>query len=197
PAADDVSSAGFLETQHHRKDGTIIDVSVRWARVNDEAGQMLGIMYVVGDIARRKRLEQQLRQAQKMEALGNLTGGMAHDFNNLLGVIILNLETLETMVEPGSEAAEVVELSLEATLHGAELTRHLLAFARRQPLQPRRVELNALIGELAKFLGRALGEHITVSLDPAADLWPVIADPSQVGSALTNLANNARDAMPN
>ncbi|HEX5321578.1 MAG TPA: MASE4 domain-containing protein, partial [Stellaceae bacterium] len=147
--------------------------------------------------AEHHNTEAQLRQAQKMEALGNLTGGMAHDFNNLLGALILNLETLETMVEPGSEAAEVVELSLEATLHGAELTRHLLAFARRQPLQPRRVELNALIGELAKFLGRALGEHITVSLDPAADLWPVIADPSQVGSALTNLANNARDAMPN
>ncbi|HEY1795976.1 MAG TPA: MASE4 domain-containing protein [Stellaceae bacterium] len=149
-----------------------------------------------GHLIEHQQTEAQLRQAQKMEALGNLTGGMAHDFNNLLGALILNLECLQTMVEPKSEQAEMVELSLEATLHGAELTRHLLAFARRQPLQPRRVELNALIGEMTRFLGRTLGDHISVSLDLAPDLWPVVADPSQVESALMNLANNARDAMP-
>jgi len=149
-----------------------------------------------GHLVEHRQTEAQLRQAQKMEALGNLTGGMAHDFNNLLGALILNLETLQTMVDPQSEALELVDLSLEATLHGAELTRHLLAFARRQPLQPRRVELNGLIGDLTRFLGRTLGEHISVSLELASDLWPVIADPSQVESALMNLANNARDAMP-
>jgi signal transduction histidine kinase len=149
-----------------------------------------------GHLVEHRQTEAQLRQAQKMEALGNLTGGMAHDFNNLLGALILNLETLQTMVEPGSEAVELVDLSLEATLHGAELTRHLLAFARRQPLQPRKVELNGLIGDLTRFLGRTLGEHISVSLELAPDLWPVVADPSQVESALMNLANNARDAMP-
>jgi signal transduction histidine kinase len=150
-----------------------------------------------GHLVEHQQTEAQLRQAQKMEALGNLTGGMAHDFNNILGALILNLECLQTMIEPGSEAAEMVDLSLEATLHGAELTRHLLAFARRQPLQPQRVELNGLIGEMTRFLGRTLGDHISVSLELAPDLWPVIADPSQVESALMNLANNARDAMPN
>jgi signal transduction histidine kinase len=149
-----------------------------------------------GHLVEHRQTEAQLRQAQKMEALGNLTGGMAHDFNNLLGALILNLECLQTMVEPESEQAEMVELSLEATLHGAELTRHLLAFARRQPLQPRRVELNGLIGDLTRFLGRTLGDHISVSLELASDLWPIVADPSQVESALMNLANNARDAMP-
>ncbi len=149
-----------------------------------------------GHLVEHQQTEAQLRQAQKMEALGNLTGGMAHDFNNILGALILNLECLQSTVEPGGEAAEMVDLSLEATLHGAELTRHLLAFARRQPLQPRRVELNGLIGEMTRFLGRTLGDHISVSLDLAPDLWPVIADPSQVESALMNLANNARDAMP-
>ena len=149
-----------------------------------------------GHMIEHQQTEAQLRQAQKMEALGNLTGGMAHDFNNLLGALILNLECLQTMVEPGGEEAEMVQLSLDATLHCAELTRHLLAFARRQPLQPRRVELNGLIGEMTRFLGRTLGDHIAVSLELAPDLWPVIADPSQVESAVMNLANNARDAMP-
>jgi signal transduction histidine kinase len=164
------------------------------AKLGDRADKLEADMR--GHLIEHQQTEAQLRQAQKMEALGNLTGGMAHDFNNLLGALILNLETLQSMVEPDGEAAEVVELSLEATLHGAELTRHLLAFARRQPLQPRRVELNGMIGEMTRFLGRTLGDHISVSLELAPDLWPVIADPSQVESALMNLANNARDAMP-
>src|SRR5216684_254915 len=115
-------SAGSLETRRRRKDGSLIDVSARWSRVNDEAGEMLGIMYAVADITERKKLEGHLRQAQKMEAVGNLTGGMAHDFNNLLGVIIGNLDLLrDTPGDP--DADEYIGEALAAALRGADLTR--------------------------------------------------------------------------
>ena len=140
--------------------------------------------------------EEKLRQSQKMEAVGHLTGGLAHDFNNLLLVIIGNLEDLVDSNNCGPADQELARQALEAAQRGADLTRSLLAFARRQPLQPRRIAINDLMSGIAKLLGRALGERIAVSLDLAADLWPVVADPAQLEAALTNLATNARDAMP-
>src|SRR5437870_2687431 len=135
----------------------------RWARVNDEAGEMLGIMYAVADITERKKLEGHLRQAQKMEAVGNLTGGMAHDFNNLLGVIIGNLDLLRDAPSGDPEADEYIGEALAAALRGADLTRRLLAFSRRQPLQPARIDVNELIGGIVKLLERTLGEEIQIT----------------------------------
>ena len=211
-AADDDSATQFSETQRRRKDGTLIDVSVRWARVNDEAGQMLGIMFAVADITERRKLEGHLRQAQKMEAVGTLTGGMAHDFNNLLGVIILNLDVLREKLagdpqsgdpgadDPRPDDPEVDELTREAmaaALRGAELIRRLLAFARRQPLQPQQTDINKLVAEITKLLDRTLGEEVRITLDLDDALWPTAVDPAQLETSLANLATNARDAMPN
>ncbi len=195
-AADDAPATGVLETRRRRKDGALIDVSAHWARVNDDAGQMLGTMCAVADITERRKLEGHLRQAQKMEAVGNLTGGMAHDFNNLLGVIIGNLDLLRDAPSGDPEADEFTGEALAAALRGADLTRRLLAFARRQPLQPARIDVNELIGGIVKLLERTLGEQIQITLDLNPDLWPVVVDPAQLESSLTNLATNARDAMP-
>ena len=148
-------------------------------------------------IAEQEKTEAQLRQAQKMEAIGNLTGGMAHDFNNLLAVIIGNLDALCEKRPQDSEVRQLAGVAVDAAMRGADLTRRLLAFARRQPLQPRRVELNELVAGIATLLERTLGQNIETRLELAPDVWPVVADPAQLESALTNLATNARDAMPN
>jgi nitrogen-specific signal transduction histidine kinase/CheY-like chemotaxis protein len=150
----------------------------------------------ISDITERRQTEEQLRQAQKMEAVGNLTGGMAHDFNNLLGVVIGNLDLLRERKAGDPDADELARESLEAALRGADLTRRLLAFARRQPLQPVRTDVNKLIAGIVKLLERTLGEHIHIILDLNPDTWPVVVDAAQLESSLTNLATNARDAMP-
>ena len=191
------SATGSYETRRRRKDGVDIDASVRWARVNDADGRMLGVMYAVGDITERKKLETQLRQAQKMEAVGTLTGGLAHDFNNHLGVIILNLDVLrERLPADDEEADELTREAMAAAMRGAELIRRLLAFARRQPLQPQRTDINTLVAEMTKLLERTLGENIKITLDLAERVWPTVIDPAQLESSLANLATNARDAMP-
>src|SRR5260221_662481 len=164
--------------------------------VMDEQGQPQYLLGFSEDITERKTLEEQLHQAQKMEALGQLTGGLAHDFNNLLGIIIGNLDFLQDMLMENSEAGELLRDALDAGLRGAELNRHLLAFARRQPLQPKRVEINKLVTDMTKLLSRTLAEGIDITLSTKPDLWFVVADPAQLEAALTNLCVNARDAMP-
>ncbi|MDP1700748.1 MAG: PAS domain-containing protein [Aestuariivirga sp.] len=145
--------------------------------------------------------ERRLVQAQKMEAIGNLTGGLAHDFNNLLGIIIGNLDLLRG--QPGSGITRDPNLNqlsseaLDAALRGADLTRRLLAFARRQTLQPQRTDLNELIEGISKLLARTLGTDIEIKLDLEPKAWPANVDPSQLGASLINIVNNARDAMPN
>ncbi|HEV2189223.1 MAG TPA: PAS domain S-box protein [Stellaceae bacterium] len=173
----------------------------RWVRavirtVLDQNGQPGYFLGVHIDITEEKRAADQLRQAQKMEAIGNLTGGMAHDFNNLLGVIIGNLDLASRFVPDGSEAKQLVQEAVGAAFSGAELTRRLLAFARQQPLRPQRIETNALVSDIVRLLGRILGENIEIALNLADGLWPIVADPAQLEAALTNLATNARDAMP-
>ncbi len=144
----------------------------------------------------RQRAEEMLRQSQKLEAVGKLTGGIAHDFNNLLGVIIGNIELMQDALADRPELAEQAREILDSALSGAELTRRLLAFARQQPLQPRIIDLNALLPALVTMLRRTLGETIHVTAKLAPELWLTRADPSQIGDALLNLALNARDAMP-
>jgi PAS domain S-box-containing protein len=192
----DPAPTGALATRRRRKDGQIIDVSVRWARVTDADGHPIGVMYVVSDVTRQGSLEAQLRQAQKMEAVGNLTGGLAHDFNNLLGIIIGNLDLLRDRQTDEPLVDELAREALDAALRGADLTRRLLAFARRQPLQPERLEVNELVAGITHLLKRTLGEQVEIRLELGEDLWPVIVDPAQLEASLTNLATNARDAMP-
>jgi signal transduction histidine kinase/ActR/RegA family two-component response regulator len=148
------------------------------------------------EIGEREKTSLQLVHAQKMEAIGNLTGGMAHDFNNLLGVVIGNLGLLLELRSGDAEVRDLAGDAIEAATRGSELTRHLLAFARRQPLQPRRIDVNELVAETTKLLRRTLGENIEISVELGADAWPVTADPVQLEATLTNLAMNARDAMP-
>ncbi len=155
-----------------------------------------GIGIVAIEVSELRRMEAQLRQVQKMEAIGNLSGGMAHDFNNLLGVVIGNLDLLCDSEGAGGEILELAKEARDAALRGADLTRRLLAFARRQPLQPRRVDVNDLVTGAVKLLGPLLGEDIEVGLDLGADLWPVVVDAAQLEASLANLATNARDAMP-
>jgi PAS domain S-box-containing protein len=184
------------EFDNIRKDGTTLSVSVTVSPVTNEAGKISHIIAIEEDISRRREIEAQLRQAQKMEAVGNLTGGMAHDFNNLLAVVIGNLDLLVGRRKDDADVQDLAAEALEAAVHGADLTKRLLAFARRQPLQPQEVELNELIGNTAKLLKRLLGERIEIALDLDPESWPVVVDPSQLAASITNLATNARDAMP-
>src|SRR6516162_10101189 len=144
----------------------------------------------------RTKLEAQLHQAQKMEAIGNLTGGMAHDFNNLLSVVIGNIDLLRDLRKGDSDLNELTREALDAAFRGADLTRRLLAFARQQPLRPQRVDVNALVSGITRLLSRTLGEDVEITLDLSPQLWPVVVDPAQLEASLTNLATNARDAMP-
>jgi signal transduction histidine kinase/DNA-binding response OmpR family regulator len=152
----------------------------------------------------RERVEEALRQAQKMESIGQLTGGVAHDFNNLLTIIIGNLESLQRHVaNPGMDAArrtEAVERTADQAMRGARraasLTQRLLAFSRQQPLDPKPLDVNRLLTGMADMLRRSLGEQIGIQTVSAGGLWPVYVDPNQLEVAILNLAVNARDAMP-
>ena len=152
-------------------------------------------------IARREEAEAALRQSRKMEAIGQLTGGVAHDFNNLLQVVQGNLERLQlrsardgTSLAP--ELARLVDAAMQGARRAASLTQQLLAFSRRQPLAPRSLDMNKLIAATSELLGRTLGETIVIETVMAARLWPVLVDENQLQNALLNLAVNARDAMP-
>jgi signal transduction histidine kinase len=141
--------------------------------------------------------ESQVRQAQKMEAIGQLTGGVAHDFNNILTVITGTIEILDEAVKDRPHLAQITNLIGAAAARGADLTKHLLAFSRRQPLQPRNVDVNAVVVDAARLLRPTLGEQIEIESMLAHDSAPALIDPSQLTNAILNLALNARDAMPN
>jgi signal transduction histidine kinase len=149
------------------------------------------------EVDRRSAAEEALRQSQKLEAIGHLTGGVAHDFNNLLTVIIGNLEGLQKQL---TEADAKVRRRVDNAMHGAQraatLTKRLLAFSRQQPLTPAPIDINRLMNGLSDFLQRALGEEISLEVVDAGGVWPVEANAAELESALVNLAVNARDAMP-
>jgi signal transduction histidine kinase/CheY-like chemotaxis protein len=149
------------------------------------------------DVTERKRFEERLRQAQKMEMIGNLAGALAHDFNNLLTVIIGNLDALQELTDENPEQKKPVELVLEASFRGAELTRQLLAFSGRQPLHPKVTNLGDLIEKTSRLLMRTLGENIRLDVQTGADLGSILIDEAQMQAALINMAVNSRDAMPN
>ncbi len=160
-------------------------------------GRYLGHVGVLIDIEDRSQLEQQLRQSQKMEAVGQLTGGIAHDFNNLLTVIIGHIEMLASAPDLDGPRRRQVETIDRAAMRASELTRRLLAFGRRQPLEPRKVEMNKLVSNVEAMLQRTLGESIEIECVLAGGLWPCFADPAQLEAAILNMAVNSRDAMPN
>jgi PAS domain S-box-containing protein len=186
-------SPGLLQLRLDGPDGKDLDVEMSAAHVST-GGQEL-ILVIGRDISQRLRLEQQLRQAQKMDAVGQLTGGVAHDFNNILTVITGTIQILIDGLADQPDLVPIAQMIDDAATRGADLTMQLLAFARKQPLQPRNVEVNDLIADTAKLLRPTLGEHIQVGSTLQADCWNALIDPGQLSTALINLAVNARDAM--
>ena len=163
--------------------------------VLDENGVPQYLLGFSDDITERKAIELQLRQAVKMEAVGQLTGGIAHDFNNLLGVIIGNLDLVLERSNLDEPIKDLAEGALEGALHGAEMVQRLLAFSGSQPLEPRVFDMNERLPQLLKLLERTLGEQISVELSLGKDLWKTHADPAQFDETVLNLAINGRDAM--
>ena len=175
--------------QHQRKDGTLIDVEITAGRI-DFQGRRAALV-VSHDVSERKRLERRLTDAEKMEAIGRLAGGVAHDFNNLLTVIAGYAEIL--LARDGGE--ELKEIS-RAAGQAAALTRQLLAFSRRQVLHPKVLDLNEIVAGMETMLHRIIGDDVSVGIKLAPDLAPVEADRAQIERVILNLAANARDAMP-
>ncbi|WP_298242061.1 ATP-binding protein [uncultured Bradyrhizobium sp.] len=170
--------------------------SVNGKPVFDADGRFTGYRGSATDLTEQHETEERLRQSQKMDAIGQLTGGVAHDFNNVLTVITGTIEIIQDGLVDKPEFAAIAQLIDDAAARGAEITSQLLTFARRQPLEPREIDVNALVVETAKLLKPILGEHIEIETRLADDVWSAMADPSQLSSAIVNLAVNARDAMP-
>ncbi len=182
----------FEARYRHKDDGRV--VFLNWMGTWSEPVRRH--FFIGRDLTEKQAAEAQFRQAQKMDAVGQLTGGVAHDFNNILTVITGTIGILGDAVADRPELASIAKLIDDAAERGAQLTKHLLAFARKQPLQPREVDVNALAMEAAKLLHPTLGEQIEVSPKLSKDAWPALADPNQLTTAILNLALNARDAMP-
>ena len=178
-----------------RKDGTTFRAEI--SLIPLISGSKTVVAASVQDFSEKLAIESQLRQAQKMEATGQLTGGLAHDFNNLLMIIIGNLDLLAERLETDARAQKLVQTALSASLRGADLTRKLLAFSRKQSLEATAVDVNDLVRGMTEMLRRSLGENIEIEMSTAENLWPVDTDPAQLESAVVNFAINARDAMPN
>lgn len=188
---------GAIEFRVVRDDGTTRTIRSDGRGVRDAQGIIRHVAGTSQDVTERRSIERQLAQAQKMEALGNLTGGMAHDFNNVLGVITGNLDLLRRIVAEDPVALEVCDEALGGATRGAEMIRRLLAFARRQSLRPERTDVNELLLETTRLLRRTLGSSIELRTQFAPNVWPVMVDMPLLEAAIINLANNARDAMPN
>lgn len=177
-------------------DGSIAWVRDRGVILRDGQGAAVRMIGSMVDITEQRRLEEQLRQAQRLDAIGQLTGGIAHDFNNLLTVIIGNTEAMREAVGGDERLCALADMTAAAALRGAELTSRLLAFARRQALDPTALDLNTTIAELEGLLQRSLGEHVEIRIALQPSLWETLVDGPQFESALLNLCLNARDAMP-
>jgi two-component system, cell cycle sensor histidine kinase and response regulator CckA len=186
-----------FETQRLRKDGTLHEVSILAAHLRDESGAVRAVIGLITDITHRRRLEEQLRQSQKMEAVGRLAGGIAHDFNNLLTVITCSVDFLLEEIDADDSRRRDVEEIRGATERASSLTRQLLAFSRRQVLQPRPVDLRHVVSGIERMLQRLIGEDIALVISVEKSIGLVRADAGQIEQVLLNLAANARDAMPN
>ena len=186
-----------LEATWKKKDGTRIRVQLSVRASRDAQGQVEYYEAFVRDITAQRQLEAHLAQAQKMEAIGRLAGGVAHDFNNLLTVILSYSELLLQDMPSDAPTRDDIEQIRKAANGASELTRQLLAFSRQQVLQPKVVDLNAAVGGIERLLGRVLREDIQLGCSLAPDAGTVKVDPGQLEQVIMNLAVNARDAMPN
>jgi len=184
------------EFNNRRKNGELFWELASIAPVRDGRGQVTHYVAVMEDISDRKATEERLRQSQRMETIGQLTGGIAHDFNNLLAIILGNLQLLEERKELDRAGRELIADAIWSAERGAQLTHRLLAFARRQWLNPKANDINLIVEEMAGLLRRTLGERIEVREELSASVGETMIDRGQLESALLNLVVNARDAMP-
>jgi signal transduction histidine kinase/CheY-like chemotaxis protein len=187
--------------RHRTRDGSIIDIELSASKI--ELGGRPALLTTIQNVTERNRAEkarlavaEQLRQSQKMESVGQLTGGIAHDFNNILTVILANADALQEEESLDAAVAGRLDQIAQAVERASGLTRQLLAFSRKQPLSPKRTDINSLVTTTGKLLRRALGEQVEIESVLADGLWAVNIDRAQLETALVNLCINARDAMP-
>lgn len=194
--SEDASQVHQLESMNALDgEGLTVPVDVAVSTTETESG--LTITFLIRDVSDRTKLEAQLRQSQKMDAIGKLTGGMAHDFNNLLGVIMGNIDLAQRKIDKTSPEYQRMDTAKKAAGRGAELTQRMLAVARRQPLQPKPTSINNVIAEMADILPRTLGPDIEMKYDTNNKIPDVLVDRSGLENVFLNLAINSRDAMPN
>ncbi len=189
-------SVRYLESVRLSKDGTLVNVSITVSPIHDSAGNIVGASTIARNITEQRRAEDQLRQAQKMEAIGRLAGGVAHDFNNILGIIVACSELLRDRVSAIPGLSQYVENIHKASDRGASLTRQLLAFSRKRPSSPIVMDLNERLRDTAKLLRPLMGDDVEVTLANRSAASFIEADPGQIDQIVMNLAVNARDAMP-
>ncbi len=179
-----------------RADGSCAQVTDRGSVIRDNEGRAMRMVGSMVDVTSQREMEAQLRQSQRLEAVGQLTGGVAHDFNNLLTVILSNAELLESRLAGNDQLHMLAEMTRLAAERGAELTSRLLSFSRRQALDPQPVDVRGLARSMDQLLRRALGEQVEIRIVSSGDVWDALIDALQLESALLNLCINARDAMP-
>ncbi|MCF8024766.1 MAG: PAS domain S-box protein [Desulfobacteraceae bacterium] len=200
--ASDKNRTRLIEVEHYRADGATIWVSINISSIRDKDGNLVGLQGVTRDVTERKKREQeqeklqaQLHQAQKMESVARLAGGVAHDFNNMLSIINGYAEISIDMIDPQEPIHENIREIYNAGKRSAGIVRQLLAFARKQTISPVQMDLNQTVSSLLKMLQRLIGENINLAWHPGNTLWPVKMDPSQLDQIMANLAVNARDAI--
>ncbi|MBI3789649.1 MAG: GAF domain-containing protein [Gemmatimonadetes bacterium] len=185
-----------VELRNYRKDGSPFWNALAISPVRDADGVLTHFIGVQTDVTARHRLEDQLRQAQRMEALGQLASGIAHDFNNLLTIINGASELALELVAPGDPSRELLDEALRAGERASSLTHQLLTFGRGQQIEPRVLDLGVVVADAERLLRRLIGADVKMAVSTTATLWPVLADPGQFQQVLVNLVVNARDAMP-
>jgi len=179
-----------------KKDGAIISTRVDWTYRKDNSGNVVGFLSITSDITERKQLEEQARRSQKMEAVGQLTGGIAHDFNNILGIVLGNLELLERSVGDDEKSHGRISAALKGARRGADLTRKLLGFSRKEAQVASPTALNENILSMNELLEKSLTVAVNIEYHLADDLWLTEIDPGDLQDAILNLSLNAHDAMP-
>ncbi|MDZ7668164.1 MAG: PAS domain S-box protein [Gammaproteobacteria bacterium] len=184
------------EYRFQRADGGWAHIRNRGSVIRDESGTALRMVGSMIDETVQRDLEEKLQRSQRLDAVGQLTGGVAHDFNNLLTVVLGNADLLTDQLADHPQLQALADMTRSAAERGADLTRRLLAFARRQALDPAATDVNELLSGMYDLLHRTLGEHIHIELHPASNLWQAMVDAPQLESAVLNLCLNARDAMP-
>lgn len=184
------------EVLYHRKDGEIFYGETLGSEIKGRTGELIGFIRVIRDVSEQKYLEAQLRRSQKMEAIGQLTGGLAHDFNNILGIVMGNLEIVKHMISNDEKATGRIDVALAGVKRGADLTRKLLGFSRKETLEARPTSANEIVLKMEELLVGPLTAAINVERYLADDLWLVEVNAGDLQDAIVNLAINARDAMP-